>query len=161
MLVILLLESFSEDKNDWQSYKKSLFFIKRGKIPVVFSHAFSHKLFTSSSHSNLYQCFKNPWLLFSYFDHIWLCQSVDSSMPGPPVLHCLLEFAQIHVHWVGDAIQPSHPLSSPFPPAFNLSQHQGLSQWVSSSNQVAKVLEYQPQHQQHHSFQWILSVDFL
>ena len=57
----------------------------------------------------------------------------------------------IHVHWIGDAIQPSHPLSSPSP-AFNLSQHQGLFQWVSSSHQVAKVLEFQLQHQ---SFQWI------
>ena len=61
-----------------------------------------------------------------------------------------------HVHWVGDAIQPSHPLSSPS--TFNLSQHQGLFQWVSSSHQVAKVLELQLQHQ---SFQWIFRVDFL
>ena len=55
-----------------------------------------------------------------------LCIPVDCSTPGFPVIHCLLEFAQTHVHWVGDAIQPSHPLSSPSPPAFNLSQHQGL-----------------------------------
>ena len=68
---------------------------------------------------------------------------MDCSIPGLPV-HCQLpEFTQTHVHWVGDAIQPSHPLSSPFPPALNLSQHQGLFQWVSSSNQVAKVLEFQ------------------
>ena len=66
---------------------------------------------------------------------------------------CSLELAQTHVHWVGDAIQPSHPLSSPSPPAFDLSQHQGLFQWVSSSCQVAKVLEFQLQHQ---SFQWVL-----
>ena len=72
--------------------------------------------------------------------------------------HQLLELAQTHVHWVGDAIQPSHPLSSPSPPAFNLSQNQGLFQWVSSSHQVAKVLEFQLQHQ---SFQWIFRVDFL
>ena len=58
---------------------------------------------------------------------------------------------QTHVHWVSDAIQPSHPLSSPSPPTFNLSQYQGLFQWVSSSHQVAKVLEFQLQHQ---SFQW-------
>ena len=63
-----------------------------------------------------------------------------------------------HVLWVGDAIQPSHPLLSPSPPAFNLSQHQGLFQWVSSSHQVAKVLEFQLQHQ---SFQWIFRTDFL
>ena len=74
------------------------------------------------------------------------------------VLHHLPEFAQTHVHQVGDAIQPSHSLSSPSPPALNLSQHQGLSQWVSSSHQVAKVLELQLQHQ---SFQWIFRTDVL
>ena len=78
-------------------------------------------------------------------------------MPGFPVLHYLPEFAQTHVHWVGDAIQPSHPLSSPSP-AFSLSRHQILFQWVSSSNQVVKGLEFQLQHQ---SFQWIFRVDFL
>jgi len=70
-----------------------------------------------------------------------LCDPMDCSTPGFPVHHQLLELAQTHVHRVGDAIQPSHPLSSPSPPAFNLSQHQGLFQWVSSSHQVAKVLE--------------------
>ena len=65
---------------------------------------------------------------------------------------------QTHVHWVGDAIQPSHPLSSPSPPAFNLSQHQCLFKWVSSSHQVAKVLELQLHHQ---SIQWIFNLDFL
>ena len=68
------------------------------------------------------------------------------------------KLTQTHVHWVGNAIQPSHPLSSPSPPAFNLSQHQGLFQWVSFSHQVAKVLEFQFQHQ---SFQWIFKTDFL
>ena len=67
---------------------------------------------------------------------------MDCSMPGLPVHHQLPEFVQIHVHWIGDAIQPSHPLSSPSPPAFNLSHHQGLFKWVSSSHQVAKVLEF-------------------
>ena len=61
--------------------------------------------------------------------NVWLCDPMDWSTPGFPVLHYLLELAQTHVHWVGDAIQPSHLLSSPSPPAFNLSQHQGLSQW--------------------------------
>ena len=70
----------------------------------------------------------------------------------------LPEFTQTYVHWVGDAVQPSHPLSSPSPPAFNLSQHQGLFKWVSSSHQVSKVLEFQLQHQ---SFQWIFRTDFL
>ena len=64
-----------------------------------------------------------------------------------PCFHCLPELAQNHVHWVGDAIQPSYPLSSPSPPTFNLSQHQDLFQWVSSLHQMAKVLEFQLQHQ--------------
>ena len=72
---------------------------------------------------------------------------MDYSMPGFLVHHQLLELAQTQVHQVSDAIQPSHPLSSPSPPAFNLSQHQGLFQGVSSSHQVAKVLEFQLQHQ--------------
>ena len=67
-----------------------------------------------------------------------LCDSMECSMPGLPVHHQLPEFTQTHVHWVGDAIQPSHPLLSPSPPTFNLSQHQGLFRWVSSSYQVAK-----------------------
>ena len=82
---------------------------------------------------------------------------MDCSTPGFPVHYQLLELAQTHVHWVGGAIQPSHPLSSPSPPAFKHSQHWGLFQWVSSSHQVAKVLEFQLQHQ---SFQWIFRTDF-
>ena len=69
-----------------------------------------------------------------------LCDPMNCSTAGLPVHHQLPEFTQTHVHWVGDAIQPSHPLSSPSPPTFSLSQHQGLFQWVSSSHQVAKVL---------------------
>ena len=65
-----------------------------------------------------------------------LCDPVDCSMPGYPVLHYLPEFAQTHVHWVADATQPSHPLSPSFPPALNLSQHQGLFQWVGSLHQI-------------------------
>ena len=76
---------------------------------------------------------------------------MDCSTPGLPVHYQLPEFTQTHGHWVSDAIQPSHPLSSPSPPALNLSQHQGLFQWVSPSHQLAKVLEFQLQHQ---SFQW-------
>ena len=74
---------------------------------------------------------------------IQLCNSMDCSMPGLPVHHQLPEFTQTHVHWVGDVIQSSHPLLSPSPPVFNLSQHQGLFKWVSSSHQVAKDLEFQ------------------
>ena len=69
------------------------------------------------------------------------CDPVDCSTPGFPVLHYLLEFAQTQVHWVNDAMQPSHPLLPPSPSAFNLSQHQGLFQWVGISHQLAKVLE--------------------
>ena len=69
------------------------------------------------------------------------CEPMDCSTPGFPVHHQLLELAQIHIHWVGDAIQPSHPLLSPSPPAFNLSQHQGLFMWVSFSHQGGKVLD--------------------
>ena len=86
------------------------------------------------------------------------CNPMDWSRPGFLVLHQLLEFAQTHIHWIGDAIQPSHPLSSPSPPAFKLSQPKDLFQWVSSSHQVAKISEFQLQHQ---SFQWIFRVDFL
>ena len=75
-----------------------------------------------------------------------LYDSVDCSTPGVPVYHLLLELAQTHVHRVGDAIQSSHPLSPPSP-AFNLSQHQGLFKSVRSSHQVAKVLEFELQHQ--------------
>ena len=72
-----------------------------------------------------------------------LCDPMDRSTPGLPVHHQLPQFTQIHVHWVGDAIQPSHPLSSPSPPVFSLSQHQGPFKWVSASHQVAYVLEFQ------------------
>ena len=71
-----------------------------------------------------------------------LCDPMNHSMPGLPVHHQLPEFTQTHAHRVSDAIQPSHPLLSPSPPALNLSQHQGLFQWVSSSHKVAKVLEF-------------------
>ena len=87
-----------------------------------------------------------------------LCDPIDCSTPGLPVHHQLPEFIQTHVHWVGDAIEPSHPLSSPSHPTFNLSQHQGLFKWVSSLHQVAKVLELKLQHQ---SFQWTLRTDLL
>ena len=101
--------------------------------------------FSSAAHS-LWACFCSvtKW-------HLTLCGPLKCSMPG-----YLPESAQTQVHWVSDAIQPSHPFSPPFPLAFNLSQHQGLFQQVSSSHQVAKVLELQLQ-----SFQWIFRVDFL
>jgi len=90
--------------------------------------------------------------------YLTLCDPTVRSKPGFPVLQCLMAFAQIHVHWVSDAIQPSHPLPPSSHFASNLSQHQDLFQWVSCSHQVAKVLELQLQYQ---SFQWIFKVDFL
>ena len=87
-----------------------------------------------------------------------LCDPINRSIPGLPVHHQLPEFTQTHVHWVSDAIQPSHSLSSPSPPAPNPSQHQGLFQWVNSSHEVAKVLEFQLQHQ---SFQRTPRADVL
>ena len=83
---------------------------------------------------------------------------MDCGTPGFPVHHQHLEVTQTHVHWVGDAIQPSRPLSSPSLPALDLSQHQGFFKWVSSLHQVAKVLGFQLQHQ---SFQWTFRTDFL
>ena len=91
------------------------------------------------------------------FSHSVMSYSMDCSTPAFPVHHQFQDLAQTHVHWVGDIIQPSHPLSSP-PSAFNLSQHQGFSQGVISLHQVAKVLEFQLQHQ---NFQWIFRTDFL
>ena len=99
-------------------------------------------------------CYLNPQVFFSsvqLLSHVSLCNPMDCSTPGFPVHHQLLELTQTHLHWVGDAIQLFHPLSSPSPPAFNLSQYQGLLKCVSSLHQVAKVLEFQLQHE---SFQW-------
>ena len=79
--------------------------------------------------------------------HVQLCDPMNHSTPGLPVHHQLLELTQTHVHWISDAIQPSHPLSSPLTPAPNPSQHQGLFQWVNTSHEVVKVLEFQVQHQ--------------
>ena len=113
---------------------------------------------------------KDTWLPQSMFSAIryhfssvaqscpTLCNPINHSIPGLPVHHQLPEFTQTHVHQIGDAIQPSHPLSSPSPPAPNPSQHQGLFQWVNSSHEVAKVLEFQLQHQ---SFQWTPRTDLL
>ena len=85
--------------------------------------------------------------------HVWLCDPMDCSTLGFPVLHCLLGFAQTHVHWVGDAIQPSQPPLPPSPLVLSLFQYQVFSQSVGSSHQVAKILEFEPQHQ---PFHWII-----
>ena len=113
------------------------------------------------SYYNLFVCF-NQFSFLEKFSSVTescptLCSPMDCSMPGFSVHHQLSELAQTHAHWVSDAVQPSHPLSSPSP-AFDLSQHQDIFQWVSSSHQVAKVLELQFQHQ---SFQWTFRTDLL
>ena len=137
MIIIVKLNKCSPDaknfinKLDWTSFKFMVQLVKQ----------FSHCL-RRSHNSVQFRC-----LVVS--SSLW---SMDCNTPGLPVHHQLPEFTQTHVHWVGDAIQPSHPLLSPSPPAFNLSEHQGLFKWVSSSHQVAKVLE---------SFQWIFRTDFL
>ena len=87
-----------------------------------------------------------------------LCNPMNCSTPSHPVHHQLPEPTQTHVHWVSDATQPSHPLSSTSPPVLNLSWHQALFQWVSSLHQVAKILAFQLQHQ---SFQWTPRINLL
>ena len=94
--------------------------------------------------------FKMYFLVVQLHSHVWLfCDSMDCNTPGPPVPHHLLKFAQVHIHCIGDSIQPSHPL--PPSSALSLSQHQKLFQWVGCLHQVAKILELQ-----HQSFQWVL-----
>ena len=111
----------------WVSFPLWLrFFILSGAISLLLSSSISSVQFISVAQSCL--TLGNP---------------MNRSTPGLPVHHQLLEFTQTHVHWVHDAIQPSHPLSSPSPPAPNPSQHQSLFQWVNSSHEVAKVLEFQ------------------
>ena len=87
-----------------------------------------------------------------------LCDPMDCNTSGLPVHHQLPELTQSHVHWVGNAIQPYHPLSSPSPPTFKHSLHQGFFKWVSPLHQVVKLLEFQLQHP---FFQWIFRTDFL
>ena len=87
-----------------------------------------------------------------------LCDPIDHSITWLPIPHHLLKFAKVHVHYINNAIQPSHPLTPSYPFAFNLSQHQGLFQLVSCSHQMTKILEFQLQHQ---SFQRIFRTDFL
>ena len=107
---------------------------------------------------------QTPKLMWATISSVQSIHSVKSNSLWPHELQYtrplrlspLPEFTQTHVHYISDAIQPSHPLLSPSPPAFNLSQHQGLFQWVRSLHQVAKVLEFQLQHQ---SFQWIFRAE--
>ena len=120
---------------------------------MIPSKKYSYKIYvlTAMVWCFVYSC--NPWhVQFSSVDQSCLtfCDPMNRSTPGLPVHRQLREFTQTHVHRVSDAIQPSHPLSSPLTPAPNPSQHQSLFQWVKSSHEVAKVLEFQLWH---HSFQ--------
>ena len=110
--------------------------------------AFGQESFVGIMHIFVSSANGTFWLCCSVAQScLTLCDPMDCSMTGLPVLPYFPEFAQTHVHQVNDAIQPSHPLSPTSPPSLNLFQHQGLFQWVSSSHQVAKVLEFQLQHQ--------------
>ena len=137
------------------------------------SHSSSHPLLpllypqVHFLHLCLYSCPVNMFISTICLDSIFssvaqscltLCDALDHSTPGFPVHHQLPEPTQTHVYCISDAIQPSHPLSSPSPPAFNLSRHQGPFQWVGFWRQVTKVLDFQLHHQ---SFQWIFRTDFL
>ena len=113
---------------------------------LIFSFKDKHKILKSFQLCKRWENFYQHILLWKVKVLVaqlclMLCSPLNCSRPGVPVLHCFLEFAQTQVHWVGDAIQPSRPLSSPSPPALNLSQNQGLFLWVGSLRQVAKVLE--------------------
>lgn len=126
---------------------------------IFWSYLFFQRTFFFSNHDYFIPLYLS---FFSSFSSVaqscpTLCDPMNCSMPGLPVHHQPLEFTQTHVHWVSD-IQPSCPLSSPSAPAPNPSQHQGLFQWVNSSREVAKVLEFQLQH---HSVQWTPKTDLL
>ena len=124
---------------------KMMLKINREKFKINFS-----KIFIISRYLKLLTQFSSVTQLCMTF-----CNPMDCSKPGFPAL---LELTQIHVHRVGNDIQAAHPLSFPSPPAFSLSHHQSLFKWISSSHQVAKILDFQLQQQ---SFQWIFRIDFL
>ena len=145
--------SFSLQLRKWFRGKKKKLLLEISKEPEERTWSFSSNDGHHASLSVLFRAHVISSIQFScsvVSDSLWPHEPKHASFP---VHHQLLESTQTHVHWVGDAIQPSHPLPSPSPPALNLSQHQGLFKWVSSLYQVAKVLEFQLQHQ---SFQWTL-----
>ena len=128
-------------------------------LSPLFLFLYYHEVFTREEAEIFYK--NSESIKFSHSVMSDLGDSMNCSMPGSPVHHQLPELTQTHARWVSDAIQPSHPLLSPSPPVFNLSsmQYQAFFQWVTSSHQVAKVLELQLQHQ-HQSFQQIFRTDF-
>ena len=148
----------------WIKYKEITFYITLLLRHPSFIHGWSFSNHDYAFAVQLLSCaqfFVTPWTAAcqaSLFFAVSTSVSCRGQSRGRGSLWNLLNFAQTHVHWVSDAIQPSHSLSSPSSPAFNLSQHESLFQWVSSSHQVAKVLEFQLQHQ---FFQWTLRTDLL
>ena len=144
------------DPMDYSPPGSSVHWIFQARVLEWGAIAFSEGLPTSTK---MLMCM--PYLSqFSSVTQLYLtlCEPMNGSTPDLPAHHQLLEPTQTHVHWVSDAIQPSHPLSSSSPPALSLSQYQGLFKWLSSSHQVAKVLEFQLQNQ---SFQWTPRTDLL
>ena len=125
----------------------------RGRNPSIhFSYTLGSITFLKTKEVSREQLWKFSFCIYIIISSVaqsclTLCDPANCSPPGLSVHHQLPEFTQAHVHWVSDAIQPSGPLLYPSPPALNLSQHQGLFKWVRSSHQVAKVLEFQLQHQ--------------
>ena len=129
---------------DFQKYVKKIYaIVLSGYFSFCYKYGPKYCLVSFDKASVIHNRLVDPSFQFSSVQFSrsacpTLCDPMDCSTPGRPVHHQLLELAQTHVHWVGDAIQSSHPLSSPSPPTFNLSQHQGFFQWVSFLNQVAK-----------------------
>ena len=111
-------------------------------VCMVFRFLFYISIYTIHTYMCIYLSIGSVQFSLVTQSYLTPCNLMNHSTPGLPVHHQLLEFTQTHVHWVSDAIQPSHPLSSPSP-ALNASQHQSLFQWVNSSHEVAKVLEFQ------------------
>ena len=136
------------NNNDWTTKESPLWEKKKNRIPLPGSRVLGHPAglwsLTSVQSLSCVWLFVTPW--------------TAAHQPSLSITNSKFELAQTHVHPVVDDIQPSYPLSSPSPPAFNLSQHQGLFQAVSSSYQVGKVLEFQFQHR---SIQWTFRTNFL
>ena len=162
-------DRWMDKQNVVYTYNGMLLSFKKIREPYnMLQHGWTSRLFTLNEISQTQKycmilltwdtSFSQSVSQFSAQSCLTLCDLMVCSMPGLPVHHQLPEFTQIHVHWVGDAIQPFHLLLFPSPPVFNLAQHQGLFKGVSSSQQVAKVLEFQFQHQ---SFQWTPRTDLL
>ena len=161
-LIKCLFISFS-DLNNWVvfflSFMSSIYIYIYIYISIELC-LYTHPYINMCVYVCVFYDYFNPTYTFSSVTQSCptLCDPMNHSTPGLPAHHQLPEFTQTHVHWVGDAIQPSHPLLSPSPPDLNFSHHQGLFQWVSSSHEVAKLLEFQLQHQ---SFQWTPRTDLL